>query len=44
MDPGLFEILSARQAMSGPTGLVIVALASDSTRQIEHVEFGRGMT
>jgi hypothetical protein len=45
VDPRLFEILSpARQAVCGLTGFVIIALACDSTRQIEHVEFHRGMT
>jgi hypothetical protein len=43
VDPRLFEILSpARQAVCGLTGFVVtVALACDSTGQIEHVEFGR---
>ena len=45
VDPRLFEILSpVRQAVRGLTGFVILALACDSTRQIEHVKFGRGMT
>jgi hypothetical protein len=45
MDPRLFEILSpARQAVCGLTGFVIIALACDSTGQIERVEFVRGMT
>jgi hypothetical protein len=38
----LFEILSpARQAVCGLTGFVVIALACDSTGQIEHVEFDR---
>ena len=45
MDPSLFEILiPARQTMRGLTGFVIIVLACDSSRQIEHVKFGRGMT
>ncbi len=45
MDAGLFEILlSARQAVRRSDGFVIVVLACNSADQIEHVEFGRGMT
>ena len=45
MDPCLFEILiPARQALLGLTGFVIIALACDSSCQIEHVEFDPGMT
>ncbi len=45
MDAFLFEILiTARQALRRPTGFVILALISNSTRQIEHVEFRRRMT
>jgi hypothetical protein len=45
MDARLFEIhVPARQAVCGLTGFVIIALACDSARQIEHVEFGRGMS
>jgi hypothetical protein len=44
MDPGFFEILSPSwQAACELTGFVIVALARDSTRQIQHVEFGCGV-
>jgi hypothetical protein len=40
MDPRFFEILgSARQTLLGLTVRVIVALACDSSRQIEHMEF-----
>ncbi|MFZ0678870.1 hypothetical protein [Candidatus Binatus sp.] len=40
MDARLFEILfPARQAR-----FVILALVADSSRKIEHVKFGRGMT
>ena len=42
MDARLFEILiPPRQAACGLTGFVILALACDSTRQIEHMEFDR---
>jgi hypothetical protein len=42
VDPRLFEILRpARQAECRQTGFITIALACDSTRQIEHVEFGR---
>ena len=45
MDPGLFEILiPARQALRGLTGFFVIALAPDSSRQIEHVEFNPRMT
>ena len=45
MDPSLFEILvPARQAVRGLTGFIILALACNSSSQIEHVEFDRGMT
>jgi hypothetical protein len=45
MDSRLFEILiPARQAACGLTGFVIIALACDSSRQIEHVEFSLWMT
>jgi hypothetical protein len=41
MDPRLFEILiPARQALLGLTGFVTIALAGDSSRQIEHMKFG----
>jgi hypothetical protein len=44
MDPCLLEILApARQAVRGLTHFVVIALARDPTRQIEHVEFDRGM-
>ena len=44
MDSGLFEILfPVRQIMRRLTGFVF-ALPGDSTRQIEHMEFDRGMT
>jgi hypothetical protein len=44
MDPRLFEsLIPARQALLGTTGFVIIALACDSSRQIEHVKFGPGM-
>src|SRR5208282_587084 len=44
-DPRVFEILiPARQAVCGLPGFIIIALARDSSRQIENVEFGRGMT
>jgi hypothetical protein len=44
LDAGLFEILRpARQAVCGLTGVVVIAMACDSTRQIEHVELGRGV-
>ena len=44
-DPRLFEILiPARQAVCELPGFIIIALARDSSSQIEHVEFGRGMT
>ena len=44
MDPRLVEILSAtRQALCGFTGFVIVAPACDSTCEIEHMEFDRGV-
>jgi hypothetical protein len=45
MDPCLFEIfIPARQAPLGLPGFVTIARAGDSPRQIEHVEFGRGVT
>ncbi|MGD0119750.1 MAG: hypothetical protein ABSD30_16910 [Candidatus Binatus sp.] len=44
MNACLFEILiGVRQATRRLAGVVLVALAGDSARQIEHVEFGRGM-
>jgi hypothetical protein len=44
MDPRLLEtLLPARQALPGQTGFVFIALACDSSRQIEHVKFGAGM-
>jgi hypothetical protein len=44
VDPRLLEILRpARQAVCELTGFVVIALACDSTGQIEHVEFGRGV-
>jgi hypothetical protein len=44
VDAGLFEILTpARQAVCGLTSFVVTALACDSTGQIEHMEFGRGV-
>jgi hypothetical protein len=44
MYPRLFEFLiPARQALLRLTGFVIIALARDSTRQIEHVKFGPRM-
>jgi hypothetical protein len=43
MNACLFEILiPARQTLSLP-GFVILTVASDSTRQIEHMKFGARM-
>jgi hypothetical protein len=45
MDPRHFEILvPARQAVCGLPDFITIALARDSSSQIEHVEFDRGMT
>ena len=45
MDPSLFEVLfPARQAVHGLIGFIVIALACNSSCQIQHVEFGRGMT
>jgi hypothetical protein len=45
VDAHLFQILiAAWQVGCGRTGFVIVAPACDSARQIEHMEFDRGMT
>jgi hypothetical protein len=44
MDARLFEIfVPTRQALCGLTGFFVIALASDSSRQIEHVKFDPGM-
>jgi hypothetical protein len=45
MDPRLFEIpIPPRQAVPRLTGFVLLAMARNSTHQVEHVEFGRWMT
>jgi hypothetical protein len=45
MDACLFEILvTARQAACGLNDLVIIALACDTSSQIERVELSPGMT
>ena len=44
MDPGPFEILGVpRQTLHRMTAIVLVALACNRSRQIEHMEFGGGM-
>jgi hypothetical protein len=43
-DPRLLEtLLPEEQALLGLTSFIIIALACDSTRQIEHVKFDAGM-
>jgi len=44
MNACLFEILIATRQIRCPARFVIPTLARDSTCQIKHMEFGRGMT
>lgn len=43
VDARLFEILIPARQPLGRAGFVILTVARDSTRQIEHMKFGAGM-
>jgi hypothetical protein len=43
MNACLFEILIPARQTLGLAGFVILTVARDSTRQIEHMKFGAGM-